>query len=357
MSGHYTWNDGSGTVSGTVAGSKFNGGFSETHYSGSFTLTLSGNSFTGSYTGKNKDTSGDVSGPFDGRCIAGPCLKNGGTSPSTGTTTGTTPAPGTLVITSASGEISARGPDGKWHAVPPGATLDATQEISTGIDSRIKVSLPDGDTFEVNELTQVLASSLINNTKDGRQTLAVQFKLGEIKAQVKHEIPLDTSLKVSTGGRWEDQRGNAFGAASVRGSEMDVFYDPSAKVMVVATLQDKSYWQRGNVTVTIPQGKEIAVTPTGVSKLAPIGRAGARGGIDVERAHLLAFGTLDRNANACGLQTAPGTAATAKALGSAGWVVTVPVTGKVSGNSLWRVSAAGADPANTVANRIAAGCA
>ena len=250
VSGHYTWNDGSGKVVGSVSGSTFNGSFNETHYSGSFRLVLKARSFIGTYTGTNKDTGGPVSGPFDGQCVAGPCRSNG--APSTGTNTTTTntstkPGPGTLVITGASsGEISARGPDGNWHRVPAGATLDTTQEISTGIDSQITVALPDGDTFQVNELTQVLASSLINNTRTGRTTLAVQFKLGEIKAQVKSEIALDTSLQVSP---------LPYGQGSVRDSEMDVFVDPLAKIAIFATLKDKSYWRRGKVLIHDPPGQ------------------------------------------------------------------------------------------------------
>jgi hypothetical protein len=84
VSGHYTWNDGSGQVSGTVSGSTFSGSFDETHYQGSFSLTLNGKSFSGSYSGTNKDTMGDVSGPFTGTCIAGDCLSNGAAPPPSG---------------------------------------------------------------------------------------------------------------------------------------------------------------------------------------------------------------------------------------------------------------------------------
>jgi uncharacterized Zn-binding protein involved in type VI secretion len=80
VTGHYTWNDGSGTVSGTVsaAGQDFSGSFNETHYKGTFSLTLrgTGTTFTGTYDGINKDTGGSISGPFTGQCIAGPCLQN-----------------------------------------------------------------------------------------------------------------------------------------------------------------------------------------------------------------------------------------------------------------------------------------
>jgi hypothetical protein len=82
VTGSYTWNDGSGHVSGTVSGSSFSGTFDENHYRGSFDLTLSGLQFTGSYSGVNKDTNGDISGPFNGTCTAGGCLANVSSSPS-----------------------------------------------------------------------------------------------------------------------------------------------------------------------------------------------------------------------------------------------------------------------------------
>jgi hypothetical protein len=76
--GSYSWNDSSGHLRGSISGATLAGAFEETHYKGDFTLTLSatGESFTGSYAGENKDTGGQVSGPFDGTCVAGACLQN-----------------------------------------------------------------------------------------------------------------------------------------------------------------------------------------------------------------------------------------------------------------------------------------
>jgi hypothetical protein len=110
VTGHYTWNDGSGTVSGSVSGATFTGGFNETHYEGSFVLTLSayGKAFSGSYSGTNRDTNGDISGPFTGTCIGGDCLHNGAAAPPPGappppppgqSTTISEPKPGTASST------------------------------------------------------------------------------------------------------------------------------------------------------------------------------------------------------------------------------------------------------------------
>jgi hypothetical protein len=77
VQGHYTWNDGSGHVSGVISGVTLDGTFNENRYRGSFSLTLSGTHFTGTYSGENKDTHAPISGPFDGACINGPCEHNG----------------------------------------------------------------------------------------------------------------------------------------------------------------------------------------------------------------------------------------------------------------------------------------
>ncbi|MDQ1684119.1 MAG: hypothetical protein QOC82_856 [Frankiaceae bacterium] len=80
VTGHYTWNSPGGTVGGTVHGSTFDGTFNEAHYRGSFTLALHGTTFSGTYSGENKDTHGDIAGPFDGTCTGGECLNNGSAS-------------------------------------------------------------------------------------------------------------------------------------------------------------------------------------------------------------------------------------------------------------------------------------
>lgn len=80
VTGRYTWGDGSGRLSGTASGSTLTMGFDETNYQGSITATLHGRSFSGSYTGHNKDSGGPIDGPFNGACASGPCTANGGGS-------------------------------------------------------------------------------------------------------------------------------------------------------------------------------------------------------------------------------------------------------------------------------------
>jgi hypothetical protein len=77
VSGTYNWNDGTGRLGGTTSGVTLSGAFHETHYQGSFELKLEGTQYSGSYTGINKDTNGDIAGSFSGKCLSGACLENG----------------------------------------------------------------------------------------------------------------------------------------------------------------------------------------------------------------------------------------------------------------------------------------
>jgi hypothetical protein len=87
MAGHYDWNDASGTLSCKVSGATCSGAFNESQFRGTFTLTLKGTKFTGSYSATNKDTGSQFPGPFNGTCIAGPCLQNSAKATTTSTTT------------------------------------------------------------------------------------------------------------------------------------------------------------------------------------------------------------------------------------------------------------------------------
>jgi hypothetical protein len=263
---------------------------------------------------------------------------------------GTAPAPapgaGTVKITSISGEVAVRVPGGGWEPVTPGTVLDANEELYTGVDSHAVVTFENGSTMQINELTQIIGGTL--QQKGKRRDIEVQLKLGEIKATVQHETTLDTSMRI--------RRGTA--TASVRGSTMSVYYDPSSRIEIVGTLSDRAYFQprRGAKTITIPGGKEIALTPSGVSRLAPIGRADARGGADPEKARGLVMALIERSATACRLTTVPGTNAGVTSAGKAAWLVSLAVQGKVSGTSTWTVTTGKVSAQNAVAKQIAAGC-
>jgi hypothetical protein len=112
----------------------------------------------------------------------------------------------------------------------------------------------------------------------------------------------------------------------------------------------------GAQAVVISPGKEVAVTRSGASPVAPIGRAGARGGIDLEKALALVLRVVNRAARGCGF-TPSHVGASVTAAGASGWKVSVPVKGKASGSAVWLVARGKATPKNAVARKIAARCA
>jgi hypothetical protein len=138
VSGHYDWNDASGHLSGQVHGATLSGGFNETHYQGTYSLTLGAGHcrnaaaptrcFEGSAQVTNKDTGFMGSSAFDGTCVAGPCLQNG---------TATPPPPTVQVVSSPTGfdkTVQARAPhpgNGVTNDSPPlGAATSASADLS-----------------------------------------------------------------------------------------------------------------------------------------------------------------------------------------------------------------------------------
>jgi hypothetical protein len=346
VAGHYTWNDGSGTVSGTVSGATFTGGFNETHYQGSFVLTLSGKTFSGSYTGKNKDTGGDISGSFNGNCIAGACLKNGAT-PTPPTTTQTGPTSSVTVVAAVVHEdVLVRHGNGAWDDLNPGTKLQAGDEIHTGLGSNIELKFSDGTSVTMNELTQLKINTLLSKTD--RIKMELLLRIGDLKAKVKPQTTVRTDFSI----RWPSA------SATVRGTIFSVFYDPVAGAGLVSTERgsvEVDPTRAGLASVLVSAGHEVEVTATSVSPIAPLGKAGARGGTNRVNARDLALKVVARFKRPCKLTTPRLGAFSVKPSG-AGWLVSIRVGGKVSGWSTWRVAGTKVKPANTLAKKIAAGC-
>jgi hypothetical protein len=97
------------------------------------------------------------------------------------------------------------------------------------------------------------------------------------------------------------------------------------------------------------------VTPSGISPLAPIGKAGARGGVDMQKAADLVLAVIDHATTACNL-AAPSGSVNVQPGAAGAWKVTVTVPGKTGGSSLWTVASGKVKPSNALAKTIAAGC-
>jgi FecR protein len=249
-------------------------------------------------------------------------------------------------VASVQGEVTVIHADGSVEPVASTTVLGRGDQLATGVDAKVTMTFQDGSRMTLGEMTRMYVADLL--VQGSRQNVQVAIKLGEVSAQVNPKKGYQTDFKVST----------PSGTTSSRGTVFTVFYDPVAKATIVRTLVHKVVFtprRRGATAVIVPAGKEIYVTLSRVSKLAPIGKAGARGGIDIQQAHDLALGFVDRFVSACGL-TSPGAGATVKPAGRAAWTVTIPVQGKATGSSTWRVAAGRVSPINALAKQIVAGC-
>jgi hypothetical protein len=253
------------------------------------------------------------------------------------------PTQNTAQVGSLSGTVTVKHADGTSEPLTASTTLKASDELQTGVDSGVVLRFADGAQMPVGEMTQLVVADVL--TQGSRQNVTVAIKLGEVSAQLHPTKAYQTDFKVST----------PSGTTSVQGSAMRVFYDPASRLEIVATLSDKAYFQRGRKKITIPHGKEIAITPKGISRLARIGRAGARGGIDAERARAEVIAILDRSAAACATTVPAGTGTTVKPA-KGGWQVTLAVRGKASGAAIWRVTGATVTPITRVSHTLTRGC-
>jgi FecR protein len=252
----------------------------------------------------------------------------------------------TAGVASIQGEVTVIHADGSVEPVTSTTVMGRGDQLATGVDSKVTVRFQDGSRMTVGEMTQLYVADLL--VQGSRQNVQVAIKLGEVSAQVNPKKQYQTDFKVST----------PSGTTSSRGTVFTVFYDPVAKATIVRTLVHKVLFtprRRGATAVIVPAGKEIDATLSRVSKLAPIGKAGARGGIDIQKARDIALAFVDRFASACSL-TSPHAGATVKPAGRATWTVTIPVQGKATGTSAWRVAAGRVSPLNALAKQIAAGC-
>lgn len=280
------------------------------------------------------------------------------TSGQTTTTTATTGQ--TAGVGSVSGEVTVLHADGQREPVTTATKLRRGDRLETGLDSEVKLKFTDGTVMTVSEMTQLIVADLLS--KGSRQATVVELKLGEVSAQInpKHAFQSDFKVKfpcTELAPATLSSPAIVECAASVRGSKMRVFYDPAAKTGIVATLQDVSSFtppRKGAKTIAIPVGKEIAVTPAGVSRLAPIGKAGARGGIDVEVAAERVLKLINRMARRCKLASSGGVGVLPA--GPAGWAVSVPLQGNVTGISTWQVTSGKVTPQNAAAKTVASGC-
>ena len=361
VSGRYTWNDGTGRVSGTVRGDVLSGAFNETHYRGAFQLRLSGKSFTGTYSGENKDTGGSISGPFDGQCVSGACLENGSSQPSeplsiTNAHCKGSGAPDAFPAALNEVHVTCYDPDCQFHkgGSPADAWLPAERdtvlkqgdEITCDPDGVMRLAFADNSTVDLCCTTQLKIGSFF--TEGGVVKTVILLKMGEIAAQVNKSEATKSDFRIK----------EPTAVASVRGTALRAFYDPGSGTGLFTTTE-------GLVTVTpanrslpshdLTVGQEVEVTGRYESPVASAGHAGARGGLTVMRARDLALGHVQQHLRACHTDT-PRTSAFSIRPAAGGWSVSIRLQGRLRGTATWTVSAGRVRAANATARRLDGGC-
>jgi hypothetical protein len=335
VSGHYDWNDASGTVSGTVSGATLTGSFTENHYQGTFTLTLSGKSFSGSYTATNRDTGFTGPGPFNGTCSAGPCQNNG--------------APG-VGLSNLSRKVEIQVSSGPWQKAAAGQQLHPGDKIHSGFKAGVTLTFPDGSTLVLNPLTLVLVNNVAQGP-DGSWHITVTVLAGNPMATINRSRGSAADFNVKT----------PTTTTSVRGTSFSVLYYGSATIVSVFT-DSVTVTPNSGSAVIVPAGMEVVSTTTSVGPPSAIGRAGAPpGSVGPQRATALVSAAMAPGLKACNEQ------ASSIALRSRthGWLATVPIIGlrtvgtalgKPKGTAIWNITGTTVKPSNSLARKIKRSC-
>jgi hypothetical protein len=352
-----------GTVSGAVVGNVDKGTWNQPGSPpkmGTFVFTMGsdGQSFTGDWaysTGGCGSSCG-----WNGTCQSGECLKNGQVA----TTTTTAPPPRVCsgrVVQGAANLKEVRvvavqpdvayhcegEPSTVWHEVERDTVLHQGDEISCDPDGSVTLAFADNSTVVVQNTTQLKIASFF--AEGGVVRTQILLKMGEIAAKVNKSEATKSDFRIK----------EPTGVASVRGTVFSVFYDPGSNTSITSVTRgvvtvDPA--KPGLVTAEVPAGKEVEVTGRAITPLAPIGKAGARGGVGLVKARALVLGVIARENGPCAL-TMPRTGAFSVNPSGNGWLVSIKATGgKAKGWSKWTVTAGKVRPANLTARTIAAGC-
>ena len=260
---------------------------------------------------------------------------------------GDRPAAPKFKVTSIRNEAAFRVNAGDWRPIKAGDEVTQDMELFTGVDSGMTVDMGDGSVFRLDELTQLLVDTIARS--ETRKDVAVRLVVGRVSAQIKKEQVVDTNFEIQT----------PTATTSVRGTVFSVFYDPGTKASLVTVSEGAVAVmpkRAGGRELLVSAGREVEVTPSGTSALAPLGKAGARGGVNRFRARALVLDKLDAAARRCRITVARSTAGLRVATARGGWLVRVKVSGRASGTSTWKVRRGKARPRNGIAKRIARRC-
>lgn len=237
-------------------------------------------------------------------------------------------------------------PDECWLPVEMGTVLKQGDEISVDPDGSATLAFADNSTVVLTDITQLKIASFF--TEGGVVRTEILLKMGKVAAKVNKSEATKSDFRIK----------QPTATASVRGTRFSVFYDPGSKASITSVTEGVvtvDPTKPGVPTVELPAGKEIEVTATSASPVAPVGKAGARGGVNRFGALARVMKVIARFDDPCKLIT-PRLGATSIKPSAGGWLVSVRLLGKNGGWSTWRVIGPKITSANALAKRVAAGC-
>lgn len=237
-------------------------------------------------------------------------------------------------------------PADAWLPLEKDTVLQVGDEISTDPDGAVTLAFADNSTVVVSDTTQLKIGSFF--TEGGVVRTLILLKMGQVAAQVCKSCATKSDFRIKS----------PTGTISVRGTIFTVFYDPGSGATIEST-------KRGLVSVTptdhhlkavsVGPGREVELTHSTESAVAPLGRAGARGGVDVLNARALVLAVVAANNRACATST-PRSGAYAIRPIAGGWSVSIKLIGKLHGTSSWTVVGGRVKPVGTLAVTLARGC-
>jgi hypothetical protein len=286
-------------------------------YSGGFTITLAGPD-TGCTKSRHTSGVGAVQNEVRVMCVDPDCqFHKGGSAP------------------------------GAWLPLEKDAVLKQGDDLTCDPDGLTKLAFGDNSTVTVKNTTALKIASFF--TDGGVVKTEILLRMGEVAAQVNHSEATKSDFRIVSPAQ----------SGSVRGTIFTSYYDPGSNTAVTSVARGVvavDPTKPGLPTVNVGAGKEVVVTSTSISPVAPIGKAGARGGVNPVTARDLVLAAVAKQNGPCGLVT-PRTKAFSVKPSGAGWVVSVTfIAGKAKGVSTWSVLGRRVTPANPLARKIAAGC-
>jgi hypothetical protein len=258
-----------------------------------------------------------------------------------------------------------RTPPDAWVLAAKDTVLKQGDEISCDPDSRATLAFADNSTVDVADTTQLKIASFF--TEGGVVRTEILLKMGQVAATVNKSEATKSDFRMRTGeGHSGSVRARSVAAlssmttspATSGGTVFYVVYDPGSRQSVWSVTKGVVLVDGGHGKPTpVRAGKEILVARNGKkSAVAPIGKAGARGGVNMPTARALVLTIVAAGNGPCQTST-PRSGATSIRGVKGGWRVTVKLTGKLKGTSRWSVKRGKASPANALARKLARSCA